>query len=235
MSRPDPREALAGLVAACAEEPDAFEAERRLARGLRSAREAKAFDLMPDIALALADRRMARFEAALSADRLTVLEEQQELEEDALIEPGLHLLRPPFFVAADARRIRLMAMEQSVPVLAVCHEPITRMGLCPVVAIAPGATIRVKVRPPADWTDAESVADWMVEAHGALGDQAVDLIDGELAATKRLDQLLDRLDAIPEHRELHEAVAAIVPEVIREAEEEAASGGRRRRTSRKAS
>ncbi len=233
MSRPDPRAALAGLVAECAEATDAFEAEQRLARGLRAARDAAAFDLIPDIVRALADRRTARLEAALAADRLTVLEEEEPLEEDALVEPGLYLLRPPFFVAADARRIRLMAMEQSVPVLAVCHEPVTSVGLCPVVAIAPGATIRTKVRPPADWDDAEGVADWMEAAHEALGDAAVDLIDGELAAIKRLDQLLDRLDAIPEHRELHEAVAAIVPEVIREAEEEAATGGRRRR-SRKA-
>jgi hypothetical protein len=219
-------------VADVASESDPFRAETRLARGLRAAREAGAFDLMPEMVLALADRRMARLDAAIEAARLTVVEESFEEEEVQLV-AGFYLLRPPLLVGADARRIRLMAIEQSVPVLAVCHEPITGVGLCPLVAIAPGATIRTKVRPPADWADAEAVADWLLEANEALGDRAVDLIDGELAAIKRLDQLLDRLDAIPEHRELHEAIAAIIPEVIREAEEDAANGGRRRR-SRKA-
>ena len=231
MSRPDARAALAGLVEKAAADSDAFHAETRLARGLRSARDASAFDLMPEIVRALVDRRMARREAALEARRLTVVTERFE-EEETRFEAGLYLLRPPLLVGADARRIRLLAMEQSVAVLAVCHEPVTRLGLCPIVGIAPGATIRTKVRPPADWDDAEAVADWMVQANDALGDQAVDLIDRELAAIKQLDQLLDRLDAIPEHRELHEAVAAIIPQVIREAEEDAAAGGRRRRTRR---
>lgn len=233
MSRADAHPTLSGLVAEVASETESFRAETRLARGLRAAREANAFDVMPEIALALADRRMARLDAAIAAARLTVADEPFE-EEEVRLEGGFYLLRPPLLVGADARRVRLMAIEQSVPVLAVCHEPPTGVGLCPLVAIAPGATIRTKVRPPADWADAEAVADWMLEANETLGDAAVDLIDGELAAIKRLDLLLDRLDAIPEHRELHEAIATIIPDVIREAEEDAANGGRRRR-SRKAS
>ncbi|MHC4809522.1 MAG: hypothetical protein ACYTEV_04060 [Planctomycetota bacterium] len=225
------RETLAGLatlVTRMADEPDRFVAESRLAQGLRSAVTAGALDLVPGIVSALADCRMASREAALDAGRLTIVTEP--FEDEVQLEPGLYLLHPPLVVGADARRIRLLALEQKVPVVAVCREPVTAIGLCPVVAISPGCTIRTKLRPPATWDDAEAVADWMMEAHDALGDAAVDQLDAELAASRRLDQLLDRLDAIPEHRELHEAIAAIVPEAIAEAREDAESGGRRRRT-----
>ena len=224
------RETLAGLstlVDRVATESDPFTAETRLAQGLRSAVTAGALELVPGIVMALADRRAARREAALDAGRLTVVTEP--FEEEVLLDPGLYLLHPPLLVGADARRVRLLAIEQRVPVVAVCREPITVIGLCPVVAISPGCTIRTKLRPPASWDDAEAVADWMLVAHDALGDAAVDQLDAELPATRRLEQLLDRLDAIPEHRELHEAIAAIVPEAIAEAREDAESGGRRRR------
>ncbi len=224
------RETLAGLstlVDRMAAESDPFAAESRLAQGLRSAVAAGALDLVPSIVMALADRRADRRAAALDAGRLTVVHEP--FEEEVVLEAGLYLLHPPLLVGADARRVRLLAMEQQVPVVAVCREPVTTIGLCPVVAISPGCTIRTKLRPPATWDDAEAVADWMMLAHDALGDAAVDQLDSELPATRRLEQLLDRLDAIPEHRELHEAIAAIIPEAIAEAREDAESGGRRRR------
>lgn len=224
------RETLAGLstlVDRMANESDPFAAESRLAQGLRSAVTAGALDLVPSIVMALADRRADRRGAALDAGRLTVVHEP--FEEEVVLEAGLYLLHPPLLVGADARRIRLLAVEQRVPVVAVCREPVTTIGLCPVVAISPGCTIRTKLRPPATWDDAEAVADWMMLAHDALGDAAVDQLDSELPATRRLEQLLDRLDAIPEHRELHEAIAAIIPEAIAEAREDAESGGRRRR------
>ncbi len=224
------RETLAGLstlVDRMAAESDPFAAESRLDQGLRSAVAAGALDLVPSIVMALADRRADRRAAALDAGRLTVVHEP--FEEEVVLEAGLYLLHPPLLVGADARRVRLLAMEQQVPVVAVCREPVTNIGLCPVVAISPGCTIRTKLRPPATWDDAEAVADWMMLAHDALGDAAVDQLDSELPATRRLEQLLDRLDAIPEHRELHEAIAAIIPEAIAEAREDAESGGRRRR------
>jgi hypothetical protein len=224
------RETLAGLstlVDRMAAESDPFAAESRLDQGLRSAVAAGALDLVPSIVMALADRRADRRAAALDAGRLTVVHEP--FEEEVVLEAGLYLLHPPLLVGADARRVRLLAMEQQVPVVAVCREPVTTIGLCPVVAISPGCTIRTKLRPPATWDDAEAVADWMMLAHDALGDAAVDQLDSELPATRRLEQLLDRLDAIPEHRELHEAIAAIIPEAIAEAREDAESGGRRRR------
>jgi hypothetical protein len=119
-------------------------------------------------------------------------------ETDA-VPPGCHLFQPPL-VGADARRFRLLAQQRQVAAAILCREPVIRMGLVPVVAIAPGATVRCKVRPPAS-VDRPSL-EWFADALEALGDAATE-IDPELDVEKRIDALTARLDAIPDHEGLH--------------------------------
>jgi hypothetical protein len=196
-----------------------FEAERAAAAALEQALHAKDFGRMARIVMPLQEARRQRLQAALDVGRVTVLDTLPV--EGARIEPGCYLVQPPL-VGADARRLRLAAFEQEVPVAVVCREPATQLRLCPIVAIAPGMTLRTKIDPPPN-PDAPDL-EWFVGAMEAIGDEAVESIDPGLPLHRRLELVLGRLDAIPDHEGLHHALESI----CREAERESADLGARR-------
>jgi hypothetical protein len=112
-------------------------------------------------------------------------------------------VQPPQ-VGADARRLRVTAFEHGVAVAVLCREPLTQLKLTPVVAISPGSTVRAKVRPPksADKPDLP----WFIAALDALGVAAIESVDPTMPPSRRVDALLERLDALPEHEGLHHAL-----------------------------
>lgn len=122
----------------------------------------------------------------------------------AAFEPGCWLVQPPN-VAADARRLRLAALEREVPAVVLCREPLTRSGTCPVVAVG-ALVIRVYVGLPADC--AKPDLRWFAAAMESLGDAAMADALREVDPIRRVDALLVRLDAVPEHEKLHQALAA---------------------------
>lgn len=202
-----------------------FEAERMLIKAVNMAREKKDHGRLAAAAGALKDVRAARVERAFATGRVRVLDEP--IQEETPIEAGCYLVRPPL-VGADARQVRLRALTQDAPAAVVCREPTTRTGLVPIVAIG-GATVRVKVKPPRD-ADAPDI-DWLREAMEALGDGAIEDVDPGQSATRRLEALLDRLDAVPEHEGLHDAVIAAAEAAAAEAEAEENPGRSRKRKS----
>jgi len=220
--------ALADAARTAWESGDAFAAERHGIAAADAARAARAWDHLAEILAFLRGLRSRRLDDAVAADRIVVLDEMPSDPEDIErmeIEPGLVLVRP-MLVAADARRLRLAAFERGVPILVVCREPVTQAGLVPVVAIAPGATVREKVPPPED-PDHPS-ADWLQNAYAALAHAAVQQLDPELPLLKRMDVLLARLDAIPDDPAIHDAAIECC-EALVESPEEAEPGRRRRR------
>jgi hypothetical protein len=207
-----------------------FEAERFAGRALTTARQVADFDRMARIVMPLQEARRQRLQQALEVGEVTILDEV--VDEEMTVEPGCYLIQPPL-VGADARRLRLMAIEAAVPLAVVCREPRTQLGLCPIVAICPGVTIRTKIDPPAD--PAAPDLPWFVDALEALGDFAIDSLDPALPPLKRLDELLLRIEAVPDHEALHLALVDACRDAQREAAEEAASGkkpGRARTTTR---
>ena len=66
--------------------------------------------------------------------------------------------------------------------------------------------------------------EWFTGAMEALGDWAIESLDPEMDVEKRVDMLLARLDAVPDHEALHEVLA----ETCREAQEAVAEDERRR-------
>jgi len=185
-----------------------FEAERLAQRALEMARTIDDWALMARIALPLQEARRQRVQAVLTPKAgLRIVE--GEVPEEVTVEPGCYLVQPPA-VGADARRMRLAALRQDVPVTVLCREPRTRMGLCPVVAIGM-LTVRTKVVPPADW-DAPDMA-WYADAMEQLGDAAIAMLDTGLELDRQVDFLLSALDAVPDHEKLHQVLA----EVCREA------------------
>lgn len=186
-----------------------FEAEARAAEALQAARAANRFGEMGRILLPLQEARRQR--AAEAAERSKVRVLSKAPAEDAAIAPGLVLVEPPL-VGADARRLRLGALEQQVPLLVLCREPITAAKTCPIVAIG-GVTIRTRIEPPRR-LEAPTKA-WFLAALEQLGDAAIASIDPGQDLLRRIDHLLACLEAHPDHERLHQALAELCREADR--------------------
>lgn len=133
--------------------------------------------------------------------------------ETMAISTGRYLVEPPL-VGADARRLVQSGRDNQVAIAVVCREPLTRSGLVPIVAIAPGTTIRVQIDPPSN--EKKPTTAWFKNAMESIGDAALDTIDPTKAVDRRIDAILGTIDAIPDHEALYEALS----ETCREAHEQ---------------
>ncbi|HVP72930.1 MAG TPA: hypothetical protein VMS30_04280 [Phycisphaerales bacterium] len=200
-TRPSKSSELAAKAEQTLSAGDTFEAERMAMRAMASARSERDYECMATIVGTLLEARQRRLKAALSLKRITIID--APIGEDVKASKGMYLVRPPQ-VGADARRLRLAAFEQNVPAVVLCREPLTRIKLVPVVSISPGTTVRAKVLPPKS-LDKPDVP-WFIAAMQALGAMAIDSLDPSMSAERRVDALLERLDAVPEHEGLHVAL-----------------------------
>ncbi len=198
-----------------------FQAERLADEALGLARQESDFARMSRILMPLWEARRQRFQLAIDASpKVRIVEEL--VAEEMEIGPGCLLIRPPQ-VGADARRLRLMALQRDIPVAVLCREPLTSLKLCPVVAISPGVTVRMKIDPPDDPENPD--IGWFVGAMEELGEFAVDSLDPGMITLKRLDQLMGRLDAMPEQEVLHQALQDVCQRVLREQADDPAAAG----------
>jgi hypothetical protein len=186
-----------------------FEAERCAQKGLEMARRAEEFALMSSICLSLQEARRQRMQLALDAKRVTVL--NSGVVEEMRVQPGCYVVEPPL-VGADARRLRLAALRDEIPVVVVCREPVNRAGLCPIVAIG-GTTIRTYV-PPAK-TPAKPTLAWCVDALEDLGNRAIEHVDAGHDLDKQIDDVLAKLDAHPDHEGLHQTLMELCQEAAK--------------------
>lgn len=187
-----------------------FEAERLAGRALTMARQETNFDLMIRAVSPLWNARRERLDAATArGSKVTILNEA--VTEDMSVRKGIYLVQPPL-VGADARRLRLIALAKEVPVLVLCREPLTKMKQTPIVAVGTGSTLRVRIGPP-EKPDAPDKT-WMLETLAELGNWAVANIDLTMPVIRRVDLLLDYLDALPEHEGLHHALEAACAEAM---------------------
>ena len=186
-----------------------FEAERLAGKALINAFQACDFEQMARIVMPLQEARRLRVQLALDVGTITIIDEQPVIE-GMEINPGCYLLRPPR-VGADARRLRIAGLEQEIPVAVVCHEPLTMLKLCPIVAITPGKSFRATMKPP----DPEKPdLAWFVDAMKAIGDAAIQTIDLVKPAPRRVENLMECLEAIPDHEQLHQVLEATCREAI---------------------
>lgn len=193
-----------------------FEAERLAAKALILARHDAVFSKMATSLEPLCRARAKRLEQALKAKSVSIIDEA--FPDDVKIKPGCYLVQPPL-VGADARRFRLIALENEIPVAVICREPMTQLKLCPIVALCGNVVVRTKIDPPDD-LDKPDVP-WLKDALEELGDWAVQSADATIAIHRLVDELMARLDAIPEHVALHKALR----EVCLKAEQELGDGG----------
>lgn len=187
-----------------------FEAERLAQRALELARAADDWALMARIVLPLQEARRQRLQSVLTP-KAAVKFVEGEVPEDVAVTPGCYLVQPPA-VGADARRMRLAALRQEVPVAVLCREPRTRMGLCPVVAIGM-VTVRTRIVPPREWEKPDAA--WYAEAMEQLGDAAIAMLDTGFELDRQIDFLISALDAVPDHEKLHQVLADVCREAAK--------------------
>lgn len=191
-----------------------FEAEHMALKALNMAWQRNDFERMTRIVLPLQEARRQRFQQALEAGSITIVDETP-ITEDIALEPGCYLVFPPL-VGADARRLRLAGLTRDIPVAVVCLEPRTQLGLFPVVATVPGKSFRTKIKPPKDPENIEMA--WFAGALEDLGDATLQTIDPEKSVERRIEAILEMLDAMPEHEGLHQ----VLERTCREAKHELA-------------
>jgi hypothetical protein len=182
---------------------DYFQAEELALRGLLAARRILDFERMARICLPLQEARRQRLQQALDVAVSVRVVNSLPADDSAAIEPGCVLV-VPMLVAADARRLRECALSQRVPLAVLCAEPMTQTRLVPIAALGQ-VVVRTKVRPPAQL--AKPSKSWFQASMEALGDAAIDEIDPILQGERRVDAILDRLDAVPDHEKLHQRLA----------------------------
>jgi len=179
-----------------------FEAERLCEKAMLMARQNQDFELMARISLPLQEARRQRFQQAIDVGKIRIID--NPVTEDIKVDRGCYLIQPPQ-VGADGRRLRVAALQQEKSVAVLCREPLTALKQVPVVAIGTGATIRTRIEPPKN--PAKPDMAWFVAAFEQLGDAALESLDSSLPCVRKIDALLDRLDALPEHEKLHQALA----------------------------
>jgi S-adenosylmethionine/arginine decarboxylase-like enzyme len=113
-------------------------------------------------------------------------------------------------VAAHGREFRDRADEQGVPVIVIVREPETQLHQWPLAAIGP-VVVRTKVAPPDELTP-----EWFVAASEALGEEAIDSVENDLEAEARINRYMDRLGALRDHDELHQALAEACRDALHE-------------------
>jgi hypothetical protein len=187
-----------------------FEAERLTHRAVHMARQAGDFNTMASIVLPLQEARRQRYQLALACGVVTRWTEP--ITEETAAQAGCYLIEPPQ-VGADARRLRLGALQHDVPAAVLCREPAMRVGLWPIVAVSASFSIRTRVDPPDDPQRPD--LRWFTGAMEALGDEAIAEIDPVMELTRRIDAILGRLDAVPEHEKLHQLLCETCREAHR--------------------
>jgi hypothetical protein len=124
--------------------------------------------------------------------------------------------------------------------MVLVREPTTKTGMWPLVALGP-VTIRAYVKPPepaktrkkqrkldeddpepsAAWAnDPFPTVEWFLSAAEQLGDAAIAGLDLGRGAISRVEELVMRLQAFPEHEKLHQALMTTCEEAAKLPEKE---------------
>ncbi len=172
---------------------------------LQLARSQGDFERMSRICMPLLEAQRAIRLDALAAGPAKIIASGSDIQ--GLPEPGCYLFAPNL-VGADARQFRTAANDAGVPVFVLTREPQMSNGLWPIVGVGE-RVVRIRIQPPPNPNTIDP--QWFAYASEQLGDQAIeDAINAgepDDPAAWRVDDLLDRLDACPEHEKFLMALA----------------------------
>ncbi len=198
-----------------------FEAANHAAHALHRARRADDFERMARICLPLQEARRQIRQLATDAGTVRLVSHPDDVR--GSLEPGCYLIQPPM-IGADARVLRETAFKRRIPISVLAREPLTRKALWPIVGVGE-ISVRVQIDPPEPLQRVEdhitkdrfagevSVA-WFEAAGEALGDSAIAKLDAGLHPHWKVDELMEALEAVPEHEKLHQALAQACREAM---------------------
>lgn len=220
-----------------------FDAERLCLEALELAHREGDYARMARICLPLQESRRQKRDLAADAREVFIIDDQ--LPKPGKLHPGCYLVRPPR-VGLDGRLLREMADHKHVPIIVLVREPTTRAGLWPIVALGP-VTIRTHVKPPEPPPPKKPKAsgkkkpapasapvagapglvedilppvEWFLSASEQLGDAAIGTVDPARGVVGRVEDLLMRLAAFPDHEKLHQVLAEACEAAARAPEKE---------------
>jgi hypothetical protein len=203
-----------------------FECQRVCLQALARAHRQLDFERMARITLPLQEARRQRRQLAVDASfppsrksghspGVRILDSLRSIPRDPA--PGCYLFQPPL-IAADARAFRDAADAAEIPVFVLSREPFARDGTWPIASVGV-VTVRTKVQPPfaierderrvtkdfVTSADAWRISRiWFEETGEALGDSAIARLRYDEPAAWRVEDLLEFIDAFPDHEKLHQ-------------------------------
>lgn len=222
--QPNPVDNLMEKASAALAATDYFGAVTLCDKALLKARRGDDFERLSRITLPLQEaRRQIRQIATDAASTVRLIAGPDQAPRP--LAPGCYLVAPPL-IGLDARTLDEMGMRKQVPVIAIAREPLTRAGLWPVVAVS-AVSVRTRLAPPVplervetrvtkDDFAGEIPVRWFEAAYEALGDTAIASVDPAEPAAWRVDDLIERLQALPFHEKLHQALHAAAREAMHE-------------------
>jgi len=222
--QPNPVDDLMERASTALANTEYFAAITLAEKAMRKARRADDFDRVARIALPLQEARRQIRQQAMDASK-TVHLITDSAQVPAKIKPGCYLVAPPL-IGLDASTLAEMGLRKKVPVVAIAREPLTRAGLWPVVAVS-SVSVRTRLAPPIplervetnmtkDEFTGEIPVPWFEAACEALGESAVATVPPTEPAAWRVDDLLERIDALPFHENLYQHLHAAARRAITE-------------------
>ena len=200
-----------------------FDAVDLCTRALTLAVKASDWDRVARLALTLQEDRRQIRQLAVDVPTITIVDTAAQLRKPA--EAGCYLVQSPL-IGAEARAFASSAHKRRVPVFVLAREPMTDAGLWPIVGVS-SISVRTKVDPPPGVErDSKSPTrdrvtdgipmDWFEAAAEALGDAGFSSVDPSWPAAHRVEDLIERLEAVPEHEKLHQHLADAARDAMRE-------------------
>jgi len=208
-SRPDEIDTIMGHASVSLAAGSSLHAALLSRDALHLARSRGDFERMSRICMPLLEAQRAIRLDALSTGPAKLISMGEDLP--GLPETGCYLFAP-MLVGADAKQFRTAANAAGVAVFVLTREPEMSNGLWPVCGVGE-RVVRIRIQPPPQSKTNPDLIDpqWFSYASEQLGDQAIE--DAHNAAEPndpaawRVDDLLDRIDACPEHEKFMMALA----------------------------
>ena len=140
----------------------------------------------------LCKARQACVKAAHNGKKVRIIDTMEFA--DSLREGGRFLVTPPL-VGRDASLIENALKNRGFSAIVLCREPITKLGLCPIVSLGSGITVRTQVDEPDD--PERPTCKWFDNVVVEFGEYVTGRIDTQATNKRQLDFLLAHLSAIP--------------------------------------
>jgi hypothetical protein len=175
-----------------------LKAEKAAIVKIDAARSAMQWEILATALEDLCSARQACASAAHNGKKVQVIESMEFA--DAIRSGGRFLVRPPL-VGRDASLIEHALKNRGYSVIVLCREPSTKLGLCPIVSLGSGVTVRTQVEGPKN--PEKPSCSWFDGVVQEFGAYVVGNIDENATHQRQLDNLLAHLSAIPSHGEAY--------------------------------